>query len=109
MHALPDEEIEAQVLQMVLQNAVGDELLMPGAVNSGFYTPSFIEKANEGLAGMGKLAELKDSGEEIPGVCGVVLRSESSQTHCTFESLLEGRREALESGVADVLFPGGKN
>ena len=109
MHGLPDEAVETQVLQMVLQNAAGDELLMPGAVNGGFYTPSFIEKANESLAGMGKPSRLKDSGEVVPGVCGVVLRSESSQTHCTFESLLEGRREALEAGVADVLFPGGKD
>ncbi len=109
MHQLSDEQVEKQILEMLLQNAVGDETLVPGDINDGFYTADFIRKANENLIRAGKVGGLMDSGEKAPGICGVVLRRVSSEMHCTFEALLEGRREALESGIADILFPVGKD
>lgn len=109
MHQLSIEQVEKQILEMLLQNAVGDETLVPGDINDWFYTPDFIRKANENLGRTGRTGGLTDSGEKAPGICGVVLRRKNSEMHCTFEALLEGRREALESGVADILFPDGKD
>lgn len=105
LHQLSDGEVEAQILEMVLQNAVGDEQLIPGGINRGFYSQEFIRKANERLAKAGKEGALSDSGETAPDVCGVVLRRMNSETHCTFEAMLEGKKEALELGTAAILFP----
>jgi len=105
LHQLSDGEVEAQILEMVLQNAVGDEQLIPGGINRGFYSQEFIRKANERLVRAGKEGALSDSGETAPDVCGVVLRRMNSETHCTFEAMLEGKKEALELGTAAVLFP----
>ncbi len=105
LHQLSDGEVEAQILELVLQNAVGDEVLIPGGINRGFYSQEFIRRANDRLVKAGKEGALRDSGETVPGVCGVVLRRMNSETHCTFEAMLEGKKEALEPGTAAVLFP----
>ncbi|HSK68920.1 MAG TPA: hypothetical protein VLA21_06630 [Candidatus Limnocylindria bacterium] len=108
LRALPAEQVAGVMLEMLKANARGDERLMPGSLNRAFYTPDFIGRANAALRDAGKPGSLADSGEEVPGVCGIVLRGEGSQTHCTFEALVESRREDLEALAASVLFPGGE-
>ncbi len=105
LHQLSKGEVEAQILELLLQSAIGDELLIPGDINSAYYSQDFIRKANERLVHSGRAGGLRDSGETAPGVCGVVLRRANSETHCTFEAMLEGKKEALEPGAAAVLFP----
>lgn len=104
LRALSDGEMERLMLRLVLENASGSESLSAGDVNDGFYTPSFIEKANQALAKAGRTGALRDSGSREKGSCGLVLRSGSSSTYCTVDALVEAGREGLEQRVAALLF-----
>ena len=105
LHALDDAEAAAYFISLIAQNAVGDETVTPGEIGAGFYGQVFLEKANAALRAAGKPAGLTDAGGRVPGVRGVVLKSASGELHCTFESALESRREAMEASVAGILFP----
>ncbi len=104
LRALPDAEMERLMLDLVAQNASGDERLLAGDINGGFYTPAFIEKANRSLEASGKKGGLKDAGSRAKGCCGLVLQSASSSTYCTVDALVEAGREGLEQKVAALLF-----
>lgn len=105
LHNLPQEELAQQVLLMVLDNAQGSETLLPGNINAGYFAADFVSKANQGLEDKGKPGQLRLGETQVPDVCGVVLQGEHTQVHCTFESLLLGKREQLEGQVAQILFP----
>ena len=102
---LPTEETGDIILSLIRQNAAGDEMLMVGSINSGFFTPSFIQKANDVLISIGKPGRLTDSGQKVENVSGLVLKTPQSELYCTLEALLNDKREALEPAVAAVLFP----
>lgn len=104
LHALPTAEMEQLALDLIAQNASGDEGLQAGDINDGFYTPAFIDKANQRLVSLGKAGQLKDTGSRVRGCCGVVLSSGKSLIHCTVEALIESGREGLEAKVAALLF-----
>ncbi len=104
LRALSDEEMGRLMLGLVLENASGSESLSAGDVNDGFYTPAFIEKANQALVKAGRPGALRDSGNREKGSCGLVLRSGSSSTYCTVDALVEAGREGLEQRVAALLF-----
>jgi vacuolar-type H+-ATPase subunit E/Vma4 len=109
MRRLSDEKMESFMLALLVENAAGAELLIPGDVNGGFYSPDFIQKANAALVLSGKAGNLRDSGEKAPNVCGLVLKSEQFEVYCTMEALLDTRRGDFESGVAAILFPDESN
>ncbi len=105
LRALPAGQVESVMLDMIVISARGDEHITPGDVNAAFYTPAFIDKANAALKAAGKPGTLKDGGGSAPGVCGLILHGEGSSTHCTFEALVDCRREDLEALAASILFP----
>lgn len=93
------------ILSLIRQNAQGDETLMVGTINSSFFTPAFIQKANDALISLGKPGRLTDSGQKVENVTGLVLKTLQSELYCTMEALLNDKRETLEPAVAAVLFP----
>ncbi len=104
LHVLPQDELAELMLSLIAGNAQGDESLQAGDINDGFYTPAFIEKANQRLAELGRPGRLVDAGGRVSGCCGIVLRSLESQTYCTVEALMESGREGLEQQAAALLF-----
>ena len=78
--------------------------MQAGAVNDGFFTPGFLEKANARLKDLGKPGTLSDMGGRAPGVTGLVLYSQGSEVYCSLESALEQKRLDLETGLARLLF-----
>lgn len=105
LHKLPEEQFSAIILSLILENAAGDEMLAAGTVNSGFYTPEFIQKANTALIKSGKPGLLRDSGKKVEDVAGLVLKTPQSELHCTMEALLSDKRDAIEPAIVSVLFP----
>jgi len=89
---------------LAAENAQGDETLAAGSVNDGFFTQAFVDALNARLASAGKKGQLRMDEARVPGVCGLVLKGASSQTHCTFAALMDTRREDLEARVASILF-----
>ena len=104
LHALPQDEMAELMLSLIAASAQGDESLAAGDINDGFYTPAFIEKANQRLTELGRPGRLVDAGGRVSGCCGIVLRSPESQTYCTVEALMESGREGLEQKAAALLF-----
>ena len=104
LHALPQDEMAELMLSLITASAQGDENIQAGDINDGFYTPAFIEKANQRLAELGRPGRLVDTGGRVSGCCGIVLRSLESQTYCTVEALMESGREGLEQKAAALLF-----
>lgn len=102
---LPQQEAGNIILSLIRQNAAGDETLMVGSINSSFFTPGFIQKANDVLISLGKPGRLTDSGQKVENVTGLVLKTPQSELYCTMEALLNDKRETLEPAVAAVLFP----
>ena len=104
LHALPGDDLEELMLSLIAASAQGDENIQAGDINDGFYTPAFIQKANQRLAELGRPGRLVDTGGRVSGCCGIVLRSLESQTYCTVEALMESGREGLEQKAAALLF-----
>ena len=104
LHALPGNDMEELMLSLIAASAQGDESLQAGDINDGFYTPAFIQKANQRLAELGRPGRLSDAGGRAAGCCGIVLRSLESRTYCTVEALMELGREGLEQKAAALLF-----
>lgn len=105
LNALPVSEVETVMLDLLANYANGNETLAAGSINDGFFTPSFVEKANKRLQEMGKKGDLQSTPERVDDVCGLVLKDGHSQMHLTFAALLDVKREELETKVASLLFP----
>ena len=104
LHVLGQGEMAELMLSLIAANAQGDENLQAGDINDGFYTPAFIQKANQRLTELGRPGRLVDAGGRVSGCCGIVLRSPESQIYCTVEALMESGREGLEQKAAALLF-----
>ena len=104
LHVLGQGEMAELMLSLIAANAQGDESLQAGDINDGFYTPAFIQKANQRLTELGRPGRLVDAGGRLSGCCGIVLRSPESQIYCTVEALMESGREGLEQKAAALLF-----
>ena len=104
LHVLGQGEMAELMLSLIAANAQGVESLQAGDINDGFYTPAFIQRANQKLAELGRPGRLKDAGGRAAGCCGVVLASPESRTYCTVEALMESGREGLEQKAAALLF-----
>ncbi|MDI9520698.1 MAG: V-type ATP synthase subunit E [Bacillota bacterium] len=100
----PKKQVADLMTDLVLNYAVGDEALMAGEVNDGFFDEAFVKNLNNKLAEKNKKGALTMLAERVPGVCGLFLKSSRSEINCTFSALIETRREEFESKVADILF-----
>ncbi len=64
----------------------------------------FWKEVNEALVSLGKKGELKLSEETKDIQGGFILQAGGVEMNCSFESLLEMKRDELEPEVADMLF-----
>lgn len=103
LRTLPEDQF-AEWLLVQLDSAQGTEEVRAGAINDGFFSPAFLEKANKRLTNIGKPGALRDAGGRVPGVSGLVLFSQGSEVNCTFEMALEQVRMDMEAKLAQVLF-----
>jgi V/A-type H+-transporting ATPase subunit E len=109
LNMTPSDQVGQIMSDLLVAYAAGDETLTAGSVNDAFFTPDFVNAANERLLAAGKPGKLVMDEKREPGVCGLILKSSHSQTHCTFSALMETRREELEASVATILFPSQEN
>lgn len=103
LRSLPKERMRQLMLGQLLQAAQGDEQVEAGSINDVFYDADFLKEANREFVKAGRPGQLRDAGQRRAGICGLVLQSPGTQTFCTMETLLQGRREKLEPEVADLL------
>lgn len=104
LNATPQERLTAFMADLLVRHAQGTEEVAAGAVNDSFFTDGFLDAANQRLQQMGKPGKLILDDRRVPGVCGLIIKGASSQTHCTFAALMETRRDELEAQVASLLF-----
>lgn len=100
----PQDQVAGLMADLALSFAAGDEALMAGSVNDGFFDEVFVNNLNTRMKDNGKKGSLSMLSERTPGVCGLIIKGKRSEIDCTFSALLEARREELESRVADILF-----
>lgn len=95
----PAEKTRAFMLKNLQAFAQGDERLLVGADNDGWFDEGFLSELNQKLKGKLVLAEGRRE-----GVTGAVLLRGGTEVYATYESLLSGDRAALETEIANILF-----
>ncbi len=89
-------------MEELLKTSLGGEMLSVGGVNPDWYDDSFLAQVNEALSSRGmKPVSLSD--EKTNGRGFRLIRGGASMD-CTFASLIQDKRMALESDVAQALF-----
>lgn len=100
----PKEELFEFFLNLVVENAQGNETIYIGKKLDSWFDESFIELANKKCKDKGKLGQLIYKSDRDVNETGVILRSENASTYCTLEAVVETKRAELEGQVAKVLF-----
>ena len=95
----PKEKTRAFMLDRLLAVAQGDESLLVGENNGGWFDQGFLDELNQKLPGKVVLAE-----GNARGVTGAVLVRGGTEVYVTYESLLESARIRLETEIAQILF-----
>ena len=100
----PAKDARAFLLAQTAQAANGDELLIVGKNNDGWFDESFLADLNAELSKLGKPANVRASAEKREGATGAILQSGGTEVFCTVESMLEGKRDEMETEIARILF-----
>ncbi|MCJ7806424.1 MAG: V-type proton ATPase subunit E [Clostridia bacterium] len=82
----------------------GTETVLGSAIDRDRIPAVFWKEINETLVKQGKKGELKLSVDTRDIRGGFILQAEGVEINCSFESLLEMKRDQLEPEVAAVLF-----
>ncbi len=82
----------------------GTETVLGSAIDQGRIPAVFWKEINETLVKQGKKGELKLSADTRDIRGGFILQAEGVEINCSFESLLEMKRDRLEPEVAAALF-----
>lgn len=101
---LPREETRAFFLKKAVLAAEGDESVAVGGLHGEWFDAAFTGELNKALEAAGKPGKITDSGEQVPGCTGLVLRKGGTEVYCTFESLIDEARPAMEAEIARKLF-----
>jgi len=101
-----DEKSYLAIIREMLLNLVesGNETVIFSARDLEKISEGFWKDINKALADKGKEGNLKISREsrEIKG--GFILQAGGVEMNCSFEALLEEKRDQLETEVANILF-----
>ncbi len=101
-----DEKSYLAIIREMLLNLVerGNETVIFSAHDLEKITDGFWKDVNKALADKGREGNLKLSREsrEIKG--GFILQAGGVEMNCSFEALLEEKRDQLETEVANILF-----
>jgi V/A-type H+-transporting ATPase subunit E len=108
LHELSDLNVDAYqaVLRDLLLAVVetGNETVFLSPRDRERIPACFWEEINQALKAAGKEGQLTLSGETRAIRGGFILQSGGVEINCSFESLLEMQRDALEPAVAKILF-----
>lgn len=105
LHQMPKDQAQALFMEKLLQAAAGGEQLVIGEIQPGWFDDAFLQQANAKLQAAGKEPLTALQSKSGLHCCGFLLRKGDMETDCSMEALLQGQRLALESQVAQVLFP----
>ena len=95
----PTDKTRAFMMKHLTDAAQGDESLLVGAENGGWFDQRFLDELNQAVNGKVTLAEGR-----APNVTGAVLVRGGTEVYLTYESLLESARIRLETEIAQILF-----
>lgn len=101
---LPAEQARA-FMHRILMDAHGDEQIVIDPSSEPVFTPAFLQQLNAALREAGKPGALTLSDERRNIGAGCILLSGGVESNCTFAAILKEKRAALESTIAEVLFP----
>lgn len=105
LQKLPSETYQKLILQMLVRSAVtGDEEILISKADRGKITPELVTMANNNLKKSGAKGNLKLSDETRTMIGGFVLKSKDFEINNTFDALIKGQREELETKIAKILF-----
>lgn len=101
-----DEEEYFSLIKEFLLSMVdsGSELVIFSARDQERMPPGLLKEINKALKKAGKKGALSLSGEKRDILGGFILQADGIEINCSFESLLESRRDELEPAVAGILF-----
>ncbi len=100
----PAKEARAFLLSQTAAAAQGDEELIVGANNAGWFDDSFLKDLNAALRQAGKAGDVKRSSMRREGVTGAILSRAGTEVFVTFEAMLGNVRADLETEIAQILF-----
>ncbi len=105
MSGLDDREYASVVRNLLLETAdTGTETVIFNERDKKRLPEDFWKDVNKSLAEQDKKGELKLAEETRPIKGGFILQRGGLEMNCSFESLLERKRDDLEYEVAELLF-----
>ena len=106
LYALPDKEKKEFFLRQILSLASGDEALVPAEKSKQLFDEHFILEINEALKKSGKNGLIRLSHDNFVSGTGFILKKDGVEINCTFEAIVNSKRQELEGEVAKILFSG---
>lgn len=105
LSGMEEREYLSVVRNLLLETAdTGTETVISNERDQKRLTEDFWKEVNKSLAEQDKKGELKLAEETRPIKGGFILQRSGLEMNCSFESLLERKRDELEYEVAELLF-----
>ena len=105
LEAMPSQQARAFLMTEAAAMADGDETVILGSKNPGWFDDKFLADLNTLLQKQGKPGQLTLGNETRNGETGLILAKNGMEISCTFASLLDSRRLDMEADIAAILFP----
>ena len=105
LEAMPPQQARAFLMTEAAAVADGDETVILGSKNPGWFDDKFLADLNTLLQKQGKPGQLTLGNETRDGETGMILAKTGMEISCTFASLLDSRRLDMEADIAAILFP----
>ena len=105
LEAMPPQQARAFLMTEAAAVADGDETVILGSKNPGWFDDKFLADLNTLLQKQGKPGQLTLGNETRDGETGLILAKNGMEISCTFASLLDSRRLDMEADIAAILFP----
>lgn len=105
LEAMPSQQARAFLMTEAAAVADGDETVILGSKNPGWFDDKFLADLNTLLQKQGKPGQLTLGNETRDGETGLILEKNGMEISCTFASLLDSWRLDMEADIAAILFP----
>ncbi|MFR3796531.1 MAG: hypothetical protein ACLT1X_03195 [Christensenellales bacterium] len=105
LEAMPPQQARAFLMTEAAAVADGDETVILGSKNPGWFDDKFLADLNTMLQKQGKPGQLTLGEEKRDGETGLILAKNGMEISCTFASLLDSRRLDMEADIVAILFP----
>ena len=97
LEAMPPQQARAFLMTEAAAVADGDETVILGSKNPGWFDDKFLADLNTLLQKQGKPGQLTLGNEKRDGETGLILEKNGMEISCTFASLLDSRRLDVEA------------